>query len=52
MYFSFRIKAYADYSLATLAEMTTQVYGVDHVGFIRATWTKTKRGWVLRNKNR
>ncbi len=50
-YYVFRIKAYADLSGATLAEMTTQVYGVDGPGYLTVEWVETSRGWKLRRKD-
>jgi hypothetical protein len=49
-FLTFKIKAYGpDFDLtATLAEMTTQVYGFDDAAFLTATWRQKKSGWLLR----
>jgi hypothetical protein len=47
-YLSFALTAYGDTRAATLAEMTTMVYGLDDVGVLTATWTRRKTGWSLK----
>ena len=60
LYLTFKVKAYGDFSLAKpivesevslLAEMTTQVYGADDLGFLSASWNRANQGWRLRNRD-
>ena len=44
----FRIKAYGDFSAATVAKMTTQVIAGDDVGALTAEWKQIRDGWMLR----
>jgi hypothetical protein len=44
-YYTFRVKAFADFSGATSARMTTQVYAGPCVGFLTAEWRHTRGGW-------
>jgi hypothetical protein len=50
-YAAVRIRAYGDFSRATLPRMTTQIYGLKEVGFLTADWTEKKRGWILRQRD-
>jgi len=50
-YATVRIRAYGDFSRATMPNMTTQIYGLNEVGFLTADWTEKKKGWVLRQRD-
>ena len=50
-YYSFTIRAYADFSRATLAGMTIQIYTGTRVGVLTADWKPTKKGWRLRQRD-
>jgi hypothetical protein len=45
--YGIRVRAYGDFSRATLPEMTTQVYFNDDVGFVTARWAKRPGRWTL-----
>jgi hypothetical protein len=48
-YLTFKLKAYGDFSSATLPCMTTQVTVGDDLASLRADWTLRKAGaWWLR----
>ena len=47
----FTFQVVADMSKATLPRITTQVYGVDDVGFLTSDWTRKGSGWILRLKD-
>jgi len=49
--YAFRVRAIGDFSRATLALMTTQVYFGDDVGYVTALWTGEPGHWVLRQKD-
>ena len=51
IYYTFKIKTYGDYTGATEATMTTQLFGVEGVGYLRADWTERKKGWTLKNRD-
>ena len=46
--YTFRLKAYGDFSAATEPFMTTQIIAGDYVGILPVNWTPTRRGWILR----
>ena len=46
-HYTFKVKVFADFSLATEERMTTQVYMVDEVGYLTACWTPKSSGWKL-----
>ena len=50
-YYTFKMKTYGDYTGATEATMTTQLFGVQGVGYLRADWTERKKGWTLKNRD-
>ena len=45
--YQIRVKAYGDFSAATLPLMTIQVSGVDAVASNTSQWKRTRRGWTL-----
>lgn len=49
--YGFRVQATGDFSRATLARMTTQVYFGDDVGYLTATWSGEPGRWTLRPKD-
>jgi hypothetical protein len=49
--YGFRVKALGDFSRATLAHMTTQVYMGDDVGYVSAEWTAKSGRWVLHQRD-
>ena len=49
--YAFRVRAHGDFSAATLALMTTQVYFGDDVGYVTASWTGEPGRWVLHQKD-
>ena len=51
MGYGIRVRAYGDFSRATLATMTTQVYFGDDVGYVTATWSGKPGQWVLRQRD-
>ena len=50
-FLAFKIKSYGDYDLATLPEMTTQVYTAGGVSSLTASWRPTKSGFKLTQKD-
>ena len=50
VYVYFRLRAYGDFSAATVPTMTTQIAAGDHVGTLTADWRKTGYGWVLKQR--
>ncbi len=49
--YSFKIRAYADLSAATVADMTTQIAIGNDTTFLPATWRQSSTGWKLRQKD-
>ncbi len=49
--YTFTVKVFTDLSRATTPRMTTQVYGVDGVGFLTSDWRAKGEGWILRLKD-
>ena len=49
--YAFRVQAFGNFSRATLALMTTQVYFGDDVGYVTATWTGEPGRWTLKQKD-
>jgi len=49
--FTVKLKIFSYFTDATEAQMTTQWYGVDGIGYLTADWTKTNRGWKLTLEN-
>ena len=45
--FTIQLEVYNDFSSATLANMTTQWYGLADIGVLTADWTPTSKGWML-----
>ncbi|HEY2775737.1 MAG TPA: hypothetical protein VGK20_16975 [Candidatus Binatia bacterium] len=45
--YGIRARAYGDFSRATLAQMTTQVYVGSNVGYVTAMWTRHSDRWTL-----
>ena len=50
IYVYFRLRAFGDFSSATVPTMTTQIAAGDHVGTLTADWRKTGYGWVLKQR--
>ena len=48
---SFRLRAYGDFSRATLSLMTTQIMAGDNVGALTTYWNRNGQGWVLRQSD-
>ncbi|MCH6563319.1 MAG: hypothetical protein IH800_12995, partial [Myxococcales bacterium] len=44
---NFRVKAYGDFSLATVSQMTFRVSVDNEGGYLRDDWTGSKNGWKL-----
>jgi len=51
MGYGLRVRTTGDFSRATLARMTTQVYFGDDVGYVTATWQGEPGRWVLRQRD-
>jgi hypothetical protein len=47
---AFRVKAYGDFSGATVPLMTTQITAGANASTLTAAWRETKRGWILRQR--
>jgi len=47
-YLSFKVKAFGDFTLATVPCMTTQVTSGSTTAGLRTDWTEKPRGWILR----
>jgi hypothetical protein len=45
--YMFKVKAYADLNAAIESDMAVQVFGVDDVAILTATWTQRRSGWKL-----
>jgi hypothetical protein len=50
VYVYFRLRAFGDFSSATVPTMTTQIAAGDHVGTLTADWRKASYGWVLKQR--
>jgi hypothetical protein len=50
IYVYFRLRAFGDFSSATVPTMTTQIAAGDHVGTLTAEWRRTGYGWVLKQR--
>ncbi len=48
VYVYFRLRAFGDFSAATVPTMTTQIAVGTHTGTITADWRETGYGWLLR----
>jgi len=45
--YTFRVRQFGDFSAATEALMTVQVYGINQLGYMTETWTRRSRSWIL-----
>jgi hypothetical protein len=44
-WYTFKMKAFNDFSAAIIPEMTVQLAGVDDVATVTTVWTQHRAGW-------